>query len=147
MPFLNFVDKLGQSFLAFCTLPGPLRSKIFVPFGEFFKILLSTCSFLTISEVLANIEKRCPQCYLQRMDCAYSPGTWVMSLCVNNFILTKENTIGSILGGQTWTKKYPFHFWNFFGRNETIFIIECWRMFGFLVGLFLKQIPFHTLAI
>ena len=97
--------------------------------------------------ILDDIEKRCPQCHLQRMDSVYSPGTWVMSLCVNNFILTKENTMGSILGGQTWTKKYPFHFWNFFGRNETMFIIECRCMFGFLVGLFFlnKFLPIHWL--
>lgn len=46
MPFFNFASKRGQSFLAFCTLPGP-RSKNFVPFWEFFhlfffKTLLST---------------------------------------------------------------------------------------------------------
>ena len=41
MPFFNFASKRGQSFLAFCTLPGP-RSKNFVPFWEFFHLLLST---------------------------------------------------------------------------------------------------------
>ena len=129
MPFFNFASKRGQSFLAFCTLPGP-RSKNFVPFWEFFHLFffqnvafnkyscyiynichnLSFCKklrscneglgllkltdaalisinpspsnvnfleelIITISEFLANIEKRCPQCHLQRMDSAYSPGT------------------------------------------------------------------------